>query len=124
MSIPSTSARLVQPAIAIPEQAADNDPAQHATPPPRVAPMQDRVCGSGGTDQPEDVPHCPVDQPRVLLRVEEAAACLAIGRTRMFALLRDQVIESVKVGRLRRVPADALTAYVTDLAANQRPAAA
>jgi excisionase family DNA binding protein len=61
------------------------------------------------------------DQPRELLRVEEAAARLAISRTYMFGLLRDQVIESVKVGRLRRVPADAITAYINRLAAEQRP---
>jgi hypothetical protein len=41
----------------------------------------------------------------------------------MFALLRDRVIESVKVGRLRRVPADAITTYINHLAATQRPAA-
>ena len=59
-----------------------------------------------------------------LLRVEEAAARLAIGRTHMFALLRDEVIESVKVGRLRRVPADAITSYINRLAVTQRPAVA
>lgn len=59
-----------------------------------------------------------------LLRVEEAAARLAIGRTSMFALIRDRAIESVKIGRLRRVPADAVTAYITRLAAEQRPATA
>jgi excisionase family DNA binding protein len=66
----------------------------------------------------------PPDQPRELLRVEQAAARLAIGRTSMFALIKANVIESVKVGRLRRVPVDAITAYINHLAATQRPAAA
>jgi excisionase family DNA binding protein len=73
-------------------------------------------------DQPEG-PHSPVPlaaaRPRELLRVEEAAARLAIGRTSMFALLRNRAIESVKVGRLRRVPADALTAYIARLVSDQ-----
>jgi excisionase family DNA binding protein len=59
---------------------------------------------------------------RELLRVEEAAQRLSIGRTYMFALLRDHVIESVKVGRLRRVPADAITAYITSLTTEQTAA--
>ena len=66
----------------------------------------------------------PPDQSRELLRVEQAAARLAIGRTSMFTLIKADVIESVKVGRLRRVPADAITAYINHLAATQRPAAA
>jgi excisionase family DNA binding protein len=61
----------------------------------------------------------PPDQPRELLRVEEAAARLSIGRTSMFALIRDGVIDSVKVGRLRRVPVDAVTAYINNLVAIQ-----
>jgi excisionase family DNA binding protein len=52
---------------------------------------------------------------RELIRVEEAARRLSIGRTRMFALIREGVIESVKLGRLRRVPADAVTAYIAEL---------
>jgi excisionase family DNA binding protein len=42
----------------------------------------------------------------------------------MFALVKSQAIESVKVGRLRRIPADAITAYINHLADTQRPAAA
>jgi excisionase family DNA binding protein len=65
-----------------------------------------------------------VDQPRELLTVEQAAARLAIGRTSMFALIKERAVESVKVGGLRRVPADAITAYITNLLNQQRPAAA
>ena len=61
----------------------------------------------------------------VLYSVEDAAERLAIGRTLMFALIRDHAIESVKVGRLRLIPAEALTTYINKLAAAQtreRPA--
>jgi excisionase family DNA binding protein len=65
----------------------------------------------------------PEGEPRELLRVEDAAARLSIGRTYMFALIRDGVVESVKLGRLRRVPVDALTDYIAHLAATQHAAA-
>lgn len=51
-------------------------------------------------------------EPRLLITVEEAARRLAIGRTMMFALVHDGCIESVRIGRLRRIPVDALTAFV------------
>ncbi|WP_431894641.1 excisionase family DNA-binding protein [Nonomuraea sp. bgisy101] len=54
----------------------------------------------------------------LLLTVEEAARRLRIGRTQMFHLLTTGVIESVLIGRLRRVPAESLTDYVATLRAN------
>ncbi len=51
----------------------------------------------------------------VLLTVEEAAERLRIGRTTMYALVSSGAVESVKVGRLRRVPVEAVDAYVTVL---------
>jgi excisionase family DNA binding protein len=57
-----------------------------------------------------------------LLTVEEAARRLSIGRTTMYALLKDGQINSVRIGRLRRIPADALTAYTARLAAEQNAA--
>ncbi|MFF2386702.1 excisionase family DNA-binding protein [Streptomyces sp. NPDC058108] len=56
-----------------------------------------------------------VDPTLVLLTVEEAARRLRIGRTTCFRLVSDGEIESVTVGRLRRVPADAVSAYVAKL---------
>ncbi|MDQ4032732.1 MAG: excisionase family DNA-binding protein [Actinomycetota bacterium] len=56
---------------------------------------------------------------RSLLTVEAAAQRLSIGRTTMYALLKDGQINSVRIGRLRRVPAEALTAYISRLAADQ-----
>lgn len=61
---------------------------------------------------------------RALFTVEEAARQLSIGRTTMYALIGAGAIESLKVGRLRRVPADALTGYVARLGTGQRADAA
>jgi excisionase family DNA binding protein len=55
------------------------------------------------------------DSALVLLTVEEAARRLRIGRTTCFRLVTSGEIESVTVGRLRRVPVDALPAYVAKL---------
>lgn len=55
------------------------------------------------------------DPTLLLLTVEEAARRLGIGRTTCFALIASGEIESVKVGNLRRIPADALAVYVARL---------
>ncbi|MGH3813461.1 MAG: excisionase family DNA-binding protein [Pseudonocardiaceae bacterium] len=51
----------------------------------------------------------------LLLRVDEAAERLGIGRTLMCGLIAAGDIESVQVGRLRRVPAECLEEYVARL---------
>jgi excisionase family DNA binding protein len=66
--------------------------AESATPPPRAMPE------------------------RIMLTAEEAAERLGIGRTLMFRLLRTGQIESVRIGRLRRVPASAIQDYAARLA--------
>ncbi|MYS48188.1 excisionase family DNA-binding protein [Streptomyces sp. SID5998] len=58
----------------------------------------------------------------VLLTVEEAARCLRIGRTTCFALIRTGELESLTIGGLRRVPADAPAAYLARRRAAQRAA--
>lgn len=52
---------------------------------------------------------------QLLLSVEQAAARLGLGRTVMFGLVKSGEIESVKIGRSRRIPADALLTYVKKL---------
>jgi excisionase family DNA binding protein len=52
---------------------------------------------------------------RLLLTVDEAADQLGIGRTLMYALVKDGEVESVHIGRLRRIPADALPRYLEGL---------
>ncbi len=71
----------------------------------------------------EITPSAEADEPApVLLTVEEAARCLRIGRTTCFALIRAGDLESLTIGGLRRVPADAPAAYLARRRAEQRAA--
>ncbi|GAA2665252.1 MULTISPECIES: helix-turn-helix domain-containing protein [Actinosynnema] len=56
---------------------------------------------------------------RSLLTVEAAAAQLSVSRTTMYALLKSGDVASVLIGKLRRVPATALAAYVGRLQQEQ-----
>ncbi len=60
-----------------------------------------------------------IDSTLVLLTVEEAARRLRIGRTLCYRLIGTGELESVPVGRLRRVPADAVNEFVHRLRAEQ-----
>jgi excisionase family DNA binding protein len=51
----------------------------------------------------------------LLLTIEEAARVLHIGRTKMCELLATRQVESVQIGRLRRVPFECLQGYVAGL---------
>ncbi|MBP2340195.1 excisionase family DNA binding protein [Saccharothrix coeruleofusca] len=51
----------------------------------------------------------------IVLTVEQAAERLNIGRTLMYSLVSSGEVESVLIGRLRRIPLDALTRYVHKL---------
>jgi excisionase family DNA binding protein len=62
----------------------------------------------------------PTDQPRLVLTVEEAAQRLCISRTVMYALVSSGAVRSIRIGRLRRVPADALSEFVHQLEAQQQ----
>lgn len=59
--------------------------------------------------------------PASLLTVEEAAEALAISRTLMYAHLKAGLVESVKVGRRRFVPAQAIASYVEQLLQSPAP---
>jgi excisionase family DNA binding protein len=52
---------------------------------------------------------------QVLLKVEEAAEALRIGRTVMYALISSGEIRSVLIGRSRRVSVEALREYAKKL---------
>jgi excisionase family DNA binding protein len=56
-------------------------------------------------------------QARLLLRPEEAAQALGVGRTTVYELLRTGELRSVRIGALRRIPTDALAEYVAGLSA-------
>jgi len=57
----------------------------------------------------------------VLLTVEEAARRLNIGRTTMYSLVSAGTIESVTIGRLRRVPVECLDNFVAALRSSSQP---
>lgn len=56
-----------------------------------------------------------ISEARIVLTVEEAAELLGVGRTLMYALVAAGDVESVRIGRLRRIPRDALVVYVEGL---------
>jgi excisionase family DNA binding protein len=51
----------------------------------------------------------------LVLTVEAAAERLGIGRTLMYALVKSGDVESVSIGRLRRIPVDALDTFIRSL---------
>ena len=54
---------------------------------------------------------------KILLTPEEAAEVLNIGRDKVYKLIRTGELASVKIGKSRRVPTDAVHQLVRDLAA-------
>ncbi|MFE1691130.1 excisionase family DNA-binding protein [Streptomyces albidoflavus] len=62
------------------------------------------------------------DPTAILLTVEEAARRLRVGRTTCFALIRSGALESLTIGSLRRVPADAPAAYLARRRAERKAA--
>ena len=56
-----------------------------------------------------------VHTDRVVLTVEEAADRLGVGRTFVYALVKSGEIESIAIGRLRRIPCDAVDDFVQRL---------
>ena len=51
----------------------------------------------------------------VLLTVEDAAHALALGRTKVYELVESGALRSVKIGRSRRIPAQALHEFVASI---------
>lgn len=52
---------------------------------------------------------------KLLLTAEEAAELVGVGRTKVYELLRVGHIESVRIGRCRRIPLRAVHEYVARL---------
>ena len=59
-----------------------------------------------------------ITSSRLLLKVEEVAEILNVGRSTAYHLVLTGEIESITVGRLRRVPAQAVSEYVDRLRAD------
>jgi excisionase family DNA binding protein len=56
-----------------------------------------------------------VEVDRLLLRPEEVARALGVGRTLVFELIRTGELRSVKIGKSRRMPTEAMREYVAGL---------
>ncbi len=61
---------------------------------------------------------------QLLHKPESAAAVLGIGRSKLFELIAAGEIETVQIGRSRRIPAQALEDYVQRLRTHRADTAA
>ena len=52
---------------------------------------------------------------KILLTPEEAAEALNISRSKLYELLQAQALRSVKIGKARRIPTEAIHQYVASL---------
>jgi len=52
---------------------------------------------------------------RLLLTVAEVSETLHVSRNKVYELLYSGAVSSVKIGNCRRVPTDALRAYIAEL---------
>ncbi|MER7467068.1 helix-turn-helix domain-containing protein [Streptomyces sp. NPDC097981] len=57
-------------------------------------------------------PHQAPSTPPELLTVPQVMACLQIGRSAVYDLLRNRQLASITLGRARRIPARALTDFI------------
>lgn len=60
---------------------------------------------------------------QLLYRPEAGAAMLRVSRSRVFELLASGELESVTIGRSRRIPREALESYVSRLVGDSVPGA-
>jgi len=59
---------------------------------------------------------------RLLLTVPEAAAALAVSRSKLYQLIASGAVDSVRIDGSRRVPVSALQDYITHLISAERAA--
>ncbi|OLF17402.1 helix-turn-helix domain-containing protein [Actinophytocola xanthii] len=89
------------------------------TPKPALAAVLAQLAQLLTDDTPAPLPEPRPMPERVLLTVEEAAERLQIGRTVAWRLVSTGELQSVQIGRLRRVPAAAVAEYAAQLIAQQ-----
>lgn len=84
---------------------------------PDVATLLAQVVQLLASNPPAAIPEPRAEMPqvRILLTVEEAAKRLGIGRTFAWRLVRTGDLESVQIGRLRRIHVDAIRDYTDRL---------
>jgi excisionase family DNA binding protein len=56
-----------------------------------------------------------VEMEKLLLKIPEVMARLAVGQTKVYELMSSGELRSVRVGRSRRVPSDDLERFVAEL---------
>ncbi|PVU84447.1 hypothetical protein DDP54_00970 (plasmid) [Cellulomonas sp. WB94] len=80
----------------------------------RLVPRRRRpdATGPGTAPRPRTLNVTVRTDDRILLSVEDAAERLDIGRTMLYELISAGEIHAIHVGRLRKVPVDALREYV------------
>ncbi len=61
----------------------------------------------------------PAPPGTALLRAEEAAYELNVGRARVYGLIASGELRSVKIGGSRRIPREAVSEYIKHLQASQ-----
>lgn len=57
-------------------------------------------------------PHPGLGTPEELLTVPQVMACLQLGRSAVYDLLRTRQLASITLGRARRIPALSLTDFI------------
>ena len=65
-----------------------------------------------------DITNNKIELP-MLFTVEQVAQILGIGRSTVFQLIKNDQIESIRLGRSRRIPVDAMQNYVNELRAER-----
>jgi excisionase family DNA binding protein len=59
------------------------------------------------------------DEPRLLLRIDEAARLLGLGRSKAYELVAAGELPAVRIGRARRIPVASLEQFVAQRIAEQ-----
>ena len=63
----------------------------------------------------------PATRDKLLVTPSDAAELLSISRTSLYALMASGAVASVKVGGCRRIPVEALRAFVRELPTERWP---
>ena len=58
---------------------------------------------------------------KLLLTIQESCDSTGLGRSKFYELIKTGEIESVKIGKARRIPPESLAAYVDGLRQAQSP---
>lgn len=86
-----------------------------------AAHREDVDLAGGGIDRALSGPDGRTGVPRLLLTPEEAAQALGIGRTKLYRLLAEGFLPSIRIGGSRRISTEALDRFVHSLEPAARP---